>query len=82
VAEPDPDRGHIDGAAPDEIAFVIPGGDGAVLAELAEGPLDRVALLIGSGVEGRRAASRDELARLLAEQAACGVSARSYAKGS
>src|SRR5712691_9760067 len=57
MAEPDPDRGHVDGSPPDEVALVVPGGDGAVLAELAEGALDGVALLIGSGVEGGRAAA-------------------------
>src|SRR6266567_4511601 len=57
MAEPDPDRGHVDGPAPDVVAFVVPGGDGAVLAELAERPLDGVALLIGRGVEGGRAAA-------------------------
>jgi hypothetical protein len=50
-AEPDPDRGDIDGPAPDEVTFAGPGGDGAVLAELAEGPLDGVALLVSDGVE-------------------------------
>ena len=57
VAEPDPDRGHVDGSAPDEIAFVVPGGDGPVLAELAEGTLDGVARLVGGGVECRRPAA-------------------------
>src|SRR5436190_9615583 len=55
MTEPDPDRGHVDGSAPDEVALVVPGGDGAVLAEMAEGPLDDVALLIGRSVEGGRA---------------------------
>jgi hypothetical protein len=32
AAEPDPDLGDIDGPAPDEVAFVKPGRDGAVLA--------------------------------------------------
>jgi len=54
VMEPDPDRGHVDGSAPDEVAFVVPGRDGAVLAELAEGPLDDVALLVRGSVEGGR----------------------------
>ena len=58
VAEPDPDRGDVDGSAPDEVAFVVPGGHGTVLAELAEGPLDDVALLVGGGVEGGRPAAR------------------------
>src|SRR5271156_2520722 len=58
VAEPDPDRGDVDGSAPDEVAFVEPGGDGAVLAQLAEGPFHGVALLVSGGVEGGRAAAR------------------------
>src|SRR5436305_11780219 len=57
MAEPDPDRGHVDSPAPDEIALVVPGRHGAVLAELAERPLDHVALLISSAVEGGRAAA-------------------------
>src|SRR6266566_165805 len=57
MTEPDPDRGHIDRSAPDVVALVVPGGDGAVLAEMAEGALDHVALLIGRGVEGGRAAA-------------------------
>ena len=57
MAEPDPDRGHVDGSPPDVVALVVPGRDGAVLAEMAEGPLDDVALLIGRGVEGGRAAA-------------------------
>jgi hypothetical protein len=52
MPEPDPDRGHVDGSAPDEVALVITGGHGAMLAELAERPLDDVALIIGGGVEG------------------------------
>jgi hypothetical protein len=43
------DGGDVDGAAPEEVALVVPGGDGAVLAEQAEGPLDGVPLLIGGG---------------------------------
>src|ERR1700751_4697470 len=57
MTEPDPDRGHVDGPAPDEVAFVVPGRHGAMLAELAERPLDDVALFIGGGVEGGRAAA-------------------------
>ncbi len=57
MTEPDPDRGHVDGPAPDEVAFVVPGRHSPVLAELAERPLDDVALLIGGGVEGGRAAA-------------------------
>jgi hypothetical protein len=51
MAEPDPDRGHVDGSPPDVVAFVVPGRDGAVLAEMAESPLGHVALLIGRSVE-------------------------------
>ena len=58
VSEPDPDRGDVDGSAPDEVAFVVAGGDGAVLAELAEGTFDGVALLVSGGVEGGWAAAR------------------------
>src|ERR1700674_2885062 len=50
VAEPDPDRGDVDGAAVDEVALVVPGGDRPVLAKPAEGALDGVALLVGDGV--------------------------------
>ena len=57
VAEPDSDRGDVDGSAPNEVAFVVPGHDGAVLAELAEGALDGVAVLAGGGVEGGWAAA-------------------------
>jgi hypothetical protein len=57
VAEPDPDGGDVDGSAPDEVAFVVAGGDGAVLAELADGALDGVALLVQLAVEGGRAAA-------------------------
>src|SRR5271169_5257004 len=53
-AKPDPDRGDVDGPAPYEVAFVEPGGDCAVLAELAERSLDGVALLVSSGIEGGR----------------------------
>jgi hypothetical protein len=47
VAEPDPDGGDVDGAAPDEAAFAEPGRHRAMLAELAEGALDGVAVLAG-----------------------------------
>ena len=57
MTEPDPDRGHVDGPAPNEVAFVVPGRHSPVLSELAERPLDDVALLIGGGVEGGRAAA-------------------------
>jgi hypothetical protein len=66
-AEPDPDRGDVDGPAPDEVVFVVPGGDGAVLAELAEGPLDGVALLAGGGVEAGRAAAGAAAAQPVAD---------------
>jgi hypothetical protein len=56
-AEPDPDRGDVDGSAPDEVALVEPGGDGAVVTESAEGALDGVALLVPAGVDGGRAES-------------------------
>ena len=58
ISEPDPDRGDVDGSAPDEVAFAVSGGDGAVLAELAEGTFDGVALLVGDGVEGGWPAAR------------------------
>ncbi len=57
VAKPDPDGGDVDGAAPGEVAFIESGGDGAVLAELAERALDGVAVLVGGGVEGGWAAA-------------------------
>jgi hypothetical protein len=57
VAEPDPDRCHVDGVTVDVVALVIPGGDCPVLAEPVEGPLDGVALLAGLGVESGRAAA-------------------------
>jgi hypothetical protein len=52
------DRGHVDGSALDVVAFAVPGGDGAVLAELAEDALDGVALLMRGGVEGGRPPAR------------------------
>jgi hypothetical protein len=55
--EPDPDRGYVDSPAPDKVAFVVPGRHGTMLPELAEGPFDDVALLIGGGVEGGRVAA-------------------------
>jgi len=57
VAEPDADRGDVDGAAPNKVAFVELGGDGPVLAELADGPFDGVALLVDGRVEGRWSAA-------------------------
>lgn len=38
----------------DEVTFVGPGGHRAVLTQLVDGPLDRVALLVSLGVEGGR----------------------------
>jgi hypothetical protein len=67
VTEPDPDQGHVDGPAPDEVALVVPGRHGAVLAELAERALDGVAVLIGGRVGDLRA---DDFARLTGRQAA------------
>jgi len=59
---PDADDGHVDGAAVDEVTFVVSGGDGAVLAQLVYGPFDRVALLIGFAVKRGRAAAFAALA--------------------
>jgi hypothetical protein len=42
IAEPDPDCGDVDAAARDEVAFVVPGGDGSVLGQPAAGALDGV----------------------------------------
>ena len=57
IAEPDPDRCHIDGSAVDEVALVIPGGHRPVLAQPAEGAPGGVALLVGRRVESGRAAA-------------------------
>ena len=74
MAEPDPDRGHVDGSPPNVVAFVVPGSDGAVLAELAEGALNGVALLIGGGVEGgRRPPALPRLSRFLTWSAGSGM---------
>ena len=51
MAEPDFD-GDVDGAAPDEVAFVVAGGHSAVLPELAEGSFDGVAVAVGGGSGG------------------------------
>jgi hypothetical protein len=51
VAEPDSDRGDVDGAGVDVFAFVVAGGDGAGLAEFVDGAFDDVAVLVGLGVE-------------------------------
>jgi len=69
VAKPDPDRGDVDGSTPDEVAFVVSGSNGPVLAELAEGTLNNVALLVGSRVErgwpAARAATPEPVAGLV-----------------
>src|SRR3954467_14472155 len=51
VAEPDPDRGEVDGSAERVVAFVISGGHRPVGLELVDGAFDDVALLVGFGVE-------------------------------
>src|SRR5665811_1545926 len=53
VSQPDPDRGDVDGAAVDELPFVVSGRDGSGLAELVDGALDDVAGLVGRLVERR-----------------------------
>src|SRR6266508_4961697 len=53
VAEPDPDRGDIDGSAVDVVAFVGAHGHGSVAPELVDGSLDRVAVAVGHRVELR-----------------------------
>src|SRR6188472_4350218 len=59
VAEPDPDRGDIDGAVVDELALVGAHGDGAERLEPVVRTLGGVALLVGLGVErGRPPADR------------------------
>src|SRR6188472_2080177 len=58
VAEPDPDRGDIDGAVVDELALVGAHGDGAERLEPVVRALGGVALLVGLGVERGRAARR------------------------
>jgi transposase len=52
VAEPDTDRGDVDGALVDAFALVVTGGDGAELAELVEAAFHGVALLVGFAVGG------------------------------
>src|SRR3954451_13699279 len=56
VAERDPDGGDVNGAAPDVVAFVVPGGHGSVLLQLVDGSLDDVAVGAPPGVERRWAA--------------------------
>ena len=74
MTEPDPDRGHVDGPAPDEVAFVVPGRHGAMLAELAERPLDDVALLIGGGSKaGGRPPRLPRLSRFFTWSAGSGM---------
>ena len=51
VAEPDPDRGDVDGSAEHEVAFVVAGCDRAEALELVDRALDDVALLVASRVE-------------------------------
>jgi hypothetical protein len=55
VAEPDLDRGDVDGAAEDELAFVRAHRDRAELLELADGALDALRRLYdcGSNAGGR-----------------------------
>src|SRR4051794_39499372 len=51
VAEPDPDRGEVDGSAERVVAFVVAGGHRPVGFELVDGAFDDVALLVDLGVE-------------------------------
>src|SRR4051794_2565427 len=51
VAEPDLDRGDVDGAVEDELTLVGAHGYGAEGLELVIGALDGVASLVGLGVE-------------------------------
>jgi hypothetical protein len=51
VAEPDSDRGDVDGAVEHVVTFVVASSDRAVGFELVEGALDNVALLVALGVE-------------------------------
>lgn len=51
IAEPDSDRGDIDGAVEDVLAFVVAGGHGAELFELVDAAFDNVAAFVGLGVE-------------------------------
>jgi len=51
VAEPDPDRGEVDGSAEGVVTFVVSGGHRPVGFELVDGAFDDVALLVGLGVE-------------------------------
>src|SRR3954453_20111659 len=51
VAEPDPDRGEVDGSAECVVAFVVSGGHRPVGLELVDGAFDDVALLVDLAVE-------------------------------
>jgi len=57
IPQPDPDRGDVDGAAVDEVAFVVAGSDRPGSAEFVDRPLDNVAILVRLGVERRRPAT-------------------------
>jgi len=57
VSEPDPDRGDVEGALVDVLAFVVAGGHGPGDPQLVDRPLDDVAPLVGLGVEGRGSAA-------------------------
>src|SRR3954453_1655987 len=50
-AEPDSDRGEVDGSAEGVVAFVVSGGHRPVGLELVDGAFDDVALLVDLGVE-------------------------------
>jgi len=52
IAEPDADGGDVHAAAVDEVALVVAGCHGPVLAQLVDGPLDGVALFVQFRVEG------------------------------
>ena len=56
VAEPDLDGGEGDGAAVDEVSFVVAGGDRSGAAELVDGAFDGVAVAVGHRVEGGQSA--------------------------
>jgi hypothetical protein len=66
VAEPDPDRGDVDGALVDTFSLVVSGGDGAEGFELVEAAFHGVAVLVPLGVEGGwPAAGRAAVAAML-----------------
>jgi hypothetical protein len=50
-AEPDPDRGEVDGSAECVVAFVVAGGHRPVGFELVDGAFDDVALLVDLAVD-------------------------------